>query len=260
VSAQAHPFSAEALRRDHMRRRRIVNRVMEALSILAAALAVGVLVIMVASVVERGLPALNKDFFTATPHPFSFTNEPSGIANAIVGSIILVFVATLMALPFGILAAIYLTEFAGPRARNAITLLLDVLNGVPAVVIGIFVFTLIVFGHGQSGFAGSFALAILMLPMIARATQEVLLLVPHTQREAALALGATKARTTMRVVLPMAVGGIVTGATLAVADPADHARAWAAALVLILFVLLTGIAARSLAARNRKRMYGRGHH
>lgn len=292
-------FSKDDLQRDHMRRRRIVNRTMEGLAILAAFAAVGMLVILVWSVARRGASALDLNFLTKIPIPFSFTNEPSGIANAIVGSAILVAIATMMALPVGVLTAVFLTEFAPKRVANAITLTLDVLNGVPAVVIGIFVFALVVIGRGQSGFAGSFALAILMLPMIARATQEVLLLVPQTHREAALALGATKSRTTLRVVLPMTIGGIVTGSTLAVArvagetapllftsslagtaletdpksalasipvtifqysespDPADQARAWAAALVLILFVLLSGIAARSLAARSRARLAGR---
>lgn len=282
-----------------MRRRRSVNLAMEMLASLAALGAVAVLVILVWSVAQRGASALDMNFVTEIPRPFSFTDEPSGIANAIVGSIILVGIATAMALPVGVLAAIFLTEFAPKRVAQWMTLALDVLNGVPAVVVGIFVFALIVVGRGQSGLAGAFALAILMLPMIARATQEVLLLVPQTHREAALALGATKARTTLRVVLPMTVGGIVTGSTLAVArvagetapllftsslagtalqtdpkgalasipvtifqysespDPSDHARAWAAALVLIGFVLLTGIAARTVAARTRAKLAGR---
>ncbi len=109
-----------------------------------------------------------------------------------------------MALPVGILAAIYLSEFAPPRLRVPLTLALDVLNGVPAIVIGIFVFVLLVVGHGQSALRASFALAILMLPLVARSTQEVLALVPNSMREASLALGAAKWRTTLSIVLPQA--------------------------------------------------------
>ena len=125
--------------------------------------------------------------------------------------------AVLMALPVGILTAIYLNEFAPRRLANCLTLALDVLNGVPAIVLGIFVFVLIVIGHGQAALKASFALAVLMLPLVARTTQEVLALVPDSLREASLALGAAKWRTTLSVVLPQTLGGIVTGATLATA-------------------------------------------
>jgi len=170
------------------------------------------------------------------------------------------------------------------------------LNGVPAIVIGIFVFGLLVLGHGQSAYAGSFALACLMLPLVARATWEVLVLVPSSLREAGLGLGVPRWRTTLSIVLPQTVGGIVTGTVLAVArvagetapllftssfvgtqvnwnpqhalqsvpvaifelsesnDPQDHARAWAAALILLLFILFASLAARWLATRNRRRI------
>jgi phosphate transport system permease protein len=122
----------------------------------------------------------------------------------------------------GILTAIYLNELAPRRLANVLTLTFDVLNGVPAIVLGIFVFVLLVVGHGQAAWKGSLALAILMLPMIARATQEVLALVPNSLREASLALGAAKWRTTLSVVLPQTIGGIVTGATLATARAAGE--------------------------------------
>jgi phosphate transport system permease protein len=281
---------------DGLRRRRTVNRVMEALATLAAFAAVGVLVIMVVSVARRGSAAIDLNLFTKTPHPFSFTNEPSGLANAFVGTGVIVGIATAMAVPIGVLTAIYLNEFARPRISFGIALALDVLNGVPAIVVGIFVFALIVLDHGQSALAGSFALSILMIPLIARATQEVLALVPQTTREGSLALGVSRWRTTLGVVLPQTIGGIVTGTTLAVArvagetapllftssivgdrlqwdphqalasvplkifeysespEPADHAKAWAAALVLIGFILVASLAARALAARSRRRM------
>ncbi len=277
-------------------RRRVVNRAMELLATLAAVVAVAILVVMVWSVARRGADALNLDLLTKTPKPFSFGNEPTCLANAFVGTIVLVAIATAIALPIGILVAVYLNEFARAGIRGAVSLALDVLNGVPAIVIGIFVFGLLVVGHKQSGLAGSFALACIMLPLIARATQEVLALVPGSAREASLALGVPRWRTTLSIVLPQTIGGIVTGTTLAVArvagetapllftssivgqrvgwdprnalqsvpvaifeysespDPKDHAQAWAAALVLLAFILVASLAARALAGRSRRRL------
>jgi phosphate transport system permease protein len=117
-----------------------------------------------------------------------------------------------MALPVGVLIAIYLNEFARPRVATVVSTTLDVLAGIPAIVVGIFVFALFVAGHGHSGFAGAFALAIIMLPLIARSTQEILRLVPESTREASLALGVSRWRTTISVVLPQTIGGILTGA------------------------------------------------
>jgi phosphate transport system permease protein len=269
------------------------------LAAIAAAIAVGILGVVIFSVARRGLPALNLDLLTKDPILFSLTNAPQGLANAFVGTIVIVGLATLMALPVGILVAIYLNEFAPASIRNAVTMVLDILNGVPAIVIGIFVFGLLVVGHGQSGYAGAFALACLMLPLVARSTMEVLALVPNSLREAALGLGIPQWRTTLSIVLPQTVGGIVTGTVLAVArvagetapllfvssfvgtttswnpshalqtvpvaifelsesaDPNDHARAWAAALVLLLFILFTSLGARWLATRSRNKMLAR---
>jgi phosphate transport system permease protein len=122
----------------------------------------------------------------------------------------------------GILIGLYLTEFAGRRSGPPIRLALDLLNGMPSILIGLFVFGLLVVGHHQSGFAASFALAIIMLPLIARATQEVLLLVPVSLREAAEALGVSRWRTVLGVVLPAARGGILTATVLAVARAAGE--------------------------------------
>src|SRR5205085_1431238 len=127
----------------------------EAIATLAAFAAVGVLAIMVISVARRGGAAINLNLFTKTPLPFSFGNEPTGLANAFVGTAIIVGIATAMALPVGVLTAIYLNEFARPRVAFLIALALDVLNGVPAIVVGIFVFALVVLHHGQSALAGS---------------------------------------------------------------------------------------------------------
>jgi phosphate transport system permease protein len=285
---------------DRLRRRRIVNRVMEVLAWVAAAIAVGLLGLVVFSVAKRGASELNLDLLTKTPVPFALGNTPQGLANAFVGTFVLVGVATLIALPFGILVAIYVNEFAPPSVRRIVGLGLDVLNGIPAIVVGIFVFGLIVVGHGQSGFAGGFALSVLMLPLVARATIEVLALVPDSLREASLGLGVPRWRTTLGIVLPQTVGGIVTGTVLAVArvagetapllfttslvgnevnwnpshpvasvplaifelsespDPADHARAWAAALVLLLFILFASLTARWLATRSRRKIMRAG--
>ena len=291
----SHNLTQASLRADGLPRRKFVNRLMEILAWLAAAIAVGILGIVVWTVAKRGAAALNLDLLTKTPVPFSLTPVSQGLANAFVGSIIIVGLATIMALPVGILVAIYLNEYASPRVRGTVSLALDVLNGIPAIVIGIFVFGLIVVGHGQSGFAGAFALACLMLPLVARSTMEVLTLVPNSLREASLALGIARWRTTLSIVLPQTIGGIVTGTTLAVArvagetapllftssivgtqvhtdvhhalqtipvaifelsdspDPADHARAWAAALVLLIFILIANLVARWLATRGTRR-------
>lgn len=291
-----HSLTKASLRGEGLPRRRAMNRLMEGLAWLAAAIAVAILGIVVYSVAKRGAPALSLDLITKTPAAFSLTPVKQGLANAFAGTLVLVGLATLMALPVGILVAVYLTEFARPAIRTTVGLALDLLNGVPAIVIGIFVFGLFVLGHGQSAYAGSFALACLMLPLVARATMEVLVLVPSSLREAGLALGVPRWRTTLSIVLPQTVGGIVTGTVLAVArvagetapllftsslvgsqvnwnphralqsvpvaifelsespDPQDHARAWAAALVLLLFILFASLIARWLATRSRRRI------
>jgi phosphate transport system permease protein len=278
------------------RRRRLVNRAMEALSTIAALIAVAVLAIVVISVASRGAGALSWDFLTK---PQALFGQPGGgIANAIVGTALLVGLATVMALPVGVLTAIYLTEFAPRRVAVPIQVVLDVLAGLPTIVLGIFVYALLVIGHTQSGYAGSFALAIIMLPVVARATQEMLLLVPATLREASLALGVRRWRTVLGIILPSSVGGILTGTVLAVAraagetapllftssifanavqtdvtkalpnipvliftyseqpDPALHEQAWAAALVLMAFVLLASVSAKALLARSRRKLTG----
>jgi phosphate transport system permease protein len=216
--------TADLFRTERMRRRRVVNALVEGLATVAALLAVAVLVVVVGSVVKRGWGALNVDFFTKTPALYSgFGPRPeSGIENAIIGTLIIIGLAILMALPVAVLTAIYLNELAPRKLASVLALAFDVLNGVPAIVLGIFVFVFVVVGHGQAAWKASFALAILMVPMIARATQEVLALVPSSLREASLALGAAKWRTTLSVVLPQAVGGIVTGATLATARAAGE--------------------------------------
>jgi phosphate transport system permease protein len=291
--------AAPNLQHDHLRRRKAVNRFMEGLAWLAAAIAVAILGIVVFSVASKGASQLNLNLLTKDPIPFSLTNAPQGLANAFAGTLVIVGLATLMALPVGILVAIYLNEFAPRSIRNAVTTVLDILNGIPAIVIGIFVLGLLVIGHGQSGWAGAFALACLMLPLVSRSTMEVLSLVPNALREASLGLGIPQWRTTLSIVLPQTIGGIVTGTILAVArvagetapllftssfvgtttswdpqhalqtvpvaifelsespDPNDHARAWAAAFVLLIFILFASLFGRWLATRSRRKIAAR---
>ena len=205
----------------HLRRRQLISRLAQASQTASALLAVGVLAIVVYSVASRGASVLSIDFLTKSPPVFEGQGG-GGVAPAIVGTALLIALATAMAMPVGILVALYLTELARPSAGRVIRLALDLLNGLPTLVVGLFVFGLLVVGHHQSGFAGSFALAIIMLPLIARATQEVLLLVPTSLREAAAALGVSRWRTVRGVVLPSVLGGILTATVLAVARAAGE--------------------------------------
>jgi phosphate transport system permease protein len=198
-----------------LRRRKRTEKILAVLATLSAVLAVSVLVLVVWAVLRRGAAAFSWDFFTKSQAVFG--QSGGGIAPAIIGTIVLIFWATLMAVPLGVLVAIYVSEFSSPRSARTIRITLDILNGVPAIVIGIFVFGLLVVGHGQSGFYGSIALAIMMIPMISRATTEVLALVPRSLREASRGLGVSRWRTVVSIVLPAAIGGIITGTILAVA-------------------------------------------
>lgn len=202
------------------RRRRLVNRAMESVATLAALLAVGVLALVIGSVVVKGIGAINLTFLTHDPVPFGQTG--GGIANSIVGTAILVALAGLMAIPIGILIGIYTAEFASPRIADFVRFSLDILNGIPTIIIGIFIFGLLVVGNTQTGWAGAIALSIVMLPIVARSSQEVLALVPRSLHEAALALGVKRWRVVLRVVIPTAAGGLITGAMLGIARVAGE--------------------------------------
>ena len=204
----------------NLRRRLLVSQLVSGASILASFVAVAVLVLVTYDVAKQGASALSWGFITKNPVGLA----GGGIANAIIGSTLIIIFATLIALPVGVLTAVYLTEYSKPTSRfaRALRTALDLLQGVPTIVVGLFVFGLMVVGHSESGFAGSVALSIVMLPLIARASQEVLLLVPGTLREAADALGVERWRAILTVVLPGAAGGIVTGAILAVARAAGE--------------------------------------
>ena len=198
----------------NLRRRKFVSRLAVSGATLAALAAVAVLVIVTYTVLVRGASALSLEFLVK--------GAPEGIGPAIVGTALIVALATAIAAPFGILVALYLTEFAGDRAARSIRLALDLMNGLPSIIVGLFVFGLLVDHKQQSAYAASIALAIIMVPLIARGSQEILLLVPASLREAADALGVSRWRTVLTVVLPSALGGIVTSTVLAVARAAGE--------------------------------------
>ena len=280
----------------NLRRRRVVDRIVQVVATTAAVVAVAVLVIITYDVAAHGVSALSLGFVIHNPQGLT----GGGIANALLGTLMIVAAAAVIAVPLGILTGLYLTEFAGARSRTGRTLklALDMMQGLPTIVVGLFVYGLIVIPqHRESGFAGAVALSIVMLPLMARASQEVLLLVPSSLREAADALGVNRWRTVLTVILPAAVGGLVTGAILAIARAAGEtapllicdaiynptattfnlfhgvpsvpmyiyttfdlpladavARTWAAALVLMIFILLANIGARLVLARSRTKM------
>jgi len=198
----------------NLRRRKLVSRLAEWGATAAAILAVGVLGIVVFTVVSRGASAIDFDFIVK--------GYPDGVGPMLVGTAVLVAVATLIALPVGVLIALFLTEYADSRSSAVIRLTLDLMNGLPSIIIGLFVFGLLVNHKQQSGIAASVALAIIMVPLIARGTQEVLTLVPKNLREAADALGVSRWRTVLGIVLPSAVGGIATTTVLSVARAAGE--------------------------------------
>lgn len=207
----------------NLRRRLIVSRVAQGGATFAALLAVAALAIVVSAVIARGAPALSLDFLIKDPPAGG--GAGGGIRSAIVGTGLIVAVGAVLATPLGVLTAIYLVEFSAPGSRSgrALRMALDLLQGLPSVVVGLFVFGFLVKPeHADSGFAGSVALAIIMLPLIARSSQEVLLLVPGTLRDAAAALGVARWRAILTVILPTALSGILTGTILSVARAAGE--------------------------------------
>jgi phosphate transport system permease protein len=276
----------------NLRRRRAVSRVAESGATLAAALAVGVLGIVVYSVFVHGASALSLDFI--------LEGAPNGIGPALVGTAEIVAMAAVFAVPLGVLVALYLVEFGAGRLAMPIRTTLDVLNGYPSIIVGLFIYALIVDPTDtQSAIAASVALAIIMLPIVARGTEEVLRLVPDSMREASDALGVSRWRSILTVILPSAVGGIATATILAVAraagetaplilltsnnpgievslnpfeavpnvpgtiyrlseeaNPEGFARAWGAGFVLLAFIMIANVGARVLLNRSRRKMAG----
>jgi phosphate transport system permease protein len=277
------------------RRRR--DRIMTGTMIAAVLIAIVPLALILADVVAKGIGQLSLSFFTQ-PEPFVATAPGGGFAAGIRGTVKMVALGTVIAVPIGVLAAVYLSEYQarGPLATT-VRFFADVMTGIPSIFVGIFVFTVVVLATGSfSAWAGGFALGILMLPLIVRTSEEALRLVPGDLREAALALGVRKWRTIVSVAVPTALPGIMTGVLLAVARvagetapllltafgnqllvpwtnwngpqaaltleiftnsrspfPAQQARAWTGALVLVFGVLVFSIAARTVATRRSRR-------
>jgi phosphate transport system permease protein len=206
-------------------RRRVKSAIATFFIVLTFLIALVPLVLVVVYIVSKGADVISKDFLTGDI-AFSTRSTEGGIGPAIVGTIVITAGATLMAVPLGILGGIYLNEYGGTSKFAALVRFLsEILTGVPSIVMGLFVYTIWVLprkADGYSGFAGSLALACLMLPVIIRTSEEMLKLVPRELREGSLALGSRKSRTIRTVVLPHAAPGIVSGALLAVARAAGE--------------------------------------
>ncbi|MEU6933785.1 phosphate ABC transporter permease PstA [Streptomyces sp. NPDC046385] len=241
--------------------------------------------------ISKGLEVLDPYFLSHSMNGVLDAEAGGGLYHALLGTIEQVAIATVIAAPIGLLTAVYLVEYGGGKLAQAVTFFVDVMTGIPSIVAGLFILATwnLMLGFGPSGFAGAMALAILMMPVVVRSTEEMLKLVPNELREASLALGVPKWRTILKVVLPTAIGGITTGVMLAVAritgetapvlllvfgtklinpnpfegaqsslplyvyeqyavgTDAAVARAWAAALVLIAFVMILNMVARGIA-------------
>ncbi|NPA90964.1 MAG: phosphate ABC transporter permease PstA [Chloroflexi bacterium] len=201
--------------------RKATSHLMAALTVLSAGMSAGLLLLLLVYVVRQGAAALNWDFFTKNPVP---VGEPGGgIANAIVGTFVVVGLAALFALPIGIGSGIYLSEFGRNRFGDVVRFLADVLSGVPSIIMGIFAYVLIVARQGHfSALSGGFALGVMMLPVVTRTTEEMLRMVPDSVREAGLALGLPRWRVLVHAVIPAASRGILTGVVLALARVAGE--------------------------------------
>lgn len=205
----------------HQKRRNIKSRTAYLLCSLSAVLALIPLILIMIYVIAQGAAAINIDFFTQLPKPVG--ESGGGMGNAILGSLVLVGIAGAIGIPAGVLIGIYLSEYRSPRFSWLVRLLADVLSGVPSIIIGVFVFTLLVLTMKRfSALAGGIALAILMLPIVARTTEEMLRQVPDTLREASLALGIPRWRTIISIIVKTAGGGIITGIMLALARVAGE--------------------------------------
>jgi phosphate transport system permease protein len=274
-----------------LQRRRLINNAFSGLVFLCVGIAAVPLFAIVYYVLKKGGGVMSVDFLTKDI-PILTRSVGPGMGPAIVGTLLITGAATLLAVPIGILAAVYLNEYGKKnRLATVIRTMSDVMTGVPSIVMGLFIFTIWVLRFKQSGFAGALALACLMLPVVIRSSEEILRLVPAGLREASLALGASRARTIVTVVLPAAIPGITSGALLAVARaagetapllftigasrkvnlalfngtntalstqifrnatqpfPGAQARAWGAALTLIVLVVVLTILARTVTKR-----------
>jgi phosphate transport system permease protein len=202
-------------------RRRVVSHAVLVLCGAAVMLALLPLTLVLFYVVSQGIASLNWAFFTHMPAP---VGEPGGgMGNAIVGTLLVTGLGAMFALPIGLLAGIYAAEYKGTRLASSVRFAADTLNGVPSIVVGVFAYGIAVLPFQRfSALAGGLALGIMMLPLVTRTTEELLLLVPSSLREGALALGATRARAVLTVVVPAAAPGILTGVLLALARVAGE--------------------------------------
>lgn len=201
-------------------RRRITDHLMTGVAVLTVVLVLAPLVAIFGYLVYRGVGSINWAFLTQSPKP---VGEPGGgMANAIMGSVLILGIASVIGVPFGIGSGIYLAEFGRNRFGSAIRFTADVLNGVPSIVVGIVAWAIMVRGRGFSALAGGVALAIMMVPTICRTTEEMLLLVPQALREAAYGLGVPRWRTTLSITLRTATSGVITGIMLAFARVAGE--------------------------------------
>lgn len=197
-------------------RRRLTDRVMTGLAILTVLIVLAPLVAIFGDLVYKGASSLNWAFFTQTPRPVGETG--GGMANAIVGSILILGIASIIGVPFGVGAGIYLAEYGRNRLGSFIRFTADVLNGVPSIVVGVVAWAIVVlYQRHFSALAGGVALSIMMVPTICRTTEEMLLLVPQSLREAAYGLGVPRWRTTLSITLRTATSGVITGIMLAFA-------------------------------------------
>ena len=197
------------------RSRRITSAFMTSLTAFCTLLAVGILLIILCYIVWQGIGALNFRFLVDSPRP---VGEGGGIGNAILGSMVLLTLSSAFGLPIGIAVGVYLSEIGGGRLASVVRFIVDTLTGIPSIVTGVFVYGILVLPMRHfSAFAGGVALALIMVPIVARTTEEMLKLVPHSLREGALALGAPQWRVTLGVVIPAAASGIATGGMLAIA-------------------------------------------
>jgi phosphate transport system permease protein len=222
---------------------RLHSRIMFSLCVASTVLILAILIAVTGYLIAIGISSLHLSFFTALPIPPGMAGAPGGMKNALIGTAILILLASAAGIPLGMLAGIYLSEYSSNSWLGTPTrFLADVLTGVPSIVVGILGYELLVapiagwsghlqlFGHdyhlmpngGFNGYAGAAALAFIMIPIVARTTEEMLRLVPNSYREASIALGATKARTILGVVVPAATGSVVTGIMLAIARVAGE--------------------------------------
>ena len=203
---------------------RAYSHVMYGLCIAFTVIILAILALVTAYLISIGAKSLNLEFFTSIPVPRGMTGYPGGMKNALVGTIILIAMASLVGVPIGMLTGIYLSEYsANSFLASPTRFIADVLTGVPSIVVGILGYELVVRPIGNfNGYAGALALAFIMIPIVARTTEEMLRLVPNSYREASIALGATKARTILKVVLPAATGSVITGIMLAIARVAGE--------------------------------------